>query len=37
MRVYRLEGYWHVVKDGMLLGRGPSLSAIKAVLEANWH
>lgn len=37
MRVYRLEGMWHVVKDGLLLGRGPSLEAIREVLAANWH
>lgn len=36
MRVYRKDGMWHVVKNGLLLGRGPSLAAIKSILQENW-
>lgn len=36
MRVYKLGGFWHVVKDGLLLGRGPTLQSINNVLRENW-
>lgn len=36
MRVYKMDGYWHVVKNGLLLGRGPSLASIHSVLQENW-
>lgn len=37
MSVYKKDGFWHVVMNGVLLERGTSLAAIKAVLKEHWH
>ena len=37
MNIYKKDGYWHVIKNGLLLGRGRSLATVKEILREHWN